>query len=81
MYLQKYLTYRDVLYLKKILERFCFDHLKCNALEDRVWGVEIKMRVHFFLRHPLYVDYLFQGRCKGVAEGANAPSIWGKCTV
>ena len=58
MYLQKYLTYRDVLYLKKILERFCFDHLKCNALEDWVRGVEIKMCVHFFLRHPLNLNDL-----------------------
>ena len=54
MYLQKYFTYKNVLYLKRILKRFCFGHFNCNfALTGTVWAVEIKTCVHFFLGHPL----------------------------
>ena len=50
MYLQKYFTYKNVLYLKRILKRFCFDHLNCNfALRGTVWAVEIKTHFHFIL--------------------------------
>ena len=54
MYLQKHLSYRDVIYLKIILKKFYFDHLKCNfALGCTIWAVEIKICVHIFLKKKL----------------------------
>ena len=54
MYLQRYLSYRDVLYLKIIPKKFCFVHSKCNfALECTIWAVKIKICVHIFLKKKL----------------------------
>ena len=47
--LQKYLSYKDVLYLKIILQR-SFDHLRSNfAIGGTIWAVETKMCVHISL--------------------------------
>ena len=55
MYLQKYWSYRDVLYLKIILKQFYFDHLKSSfALEGMIWAVETKMCDHFFFKKKLH---------------------------
>ena len=60
MYLQKYLSYRDVLYLKIILKMFCFDHLKCNfGLGCTIWAVEIKICIHIFLKKKSYKNAFF----------------------
>ena len=57
-YLQKFLSHRHVQYLKLILWRHSFDHLKCTfALGIVVFAAEIKISVHFFLRHPLYTPF------------------------
>ena len=49
----KVLRHRDVQYLKLILWRHSFDHLKCTFTLGIVYAAEIKISVHFFLRHPL----------------------------
>ena len=49
MCLQKYLSFRDILCLKIILKKFCFNHLKYNfALGGLIWVVEIRICVHIF---------------------------------
>ena len=60
MYLQKYWSYRDVLYLKIILKQFYFDRLKSSfALEGMIWAVETKICDHFFLKKKSYINVCF----------------------
>ena len=58
-HLQKFLRHRRVQYLKLILWRHSFDHLKCTfALGIVVFAAEVKISVHFFLRHPIFPSFL-----------------------
>ena len=59
MYLWKYLSHRNVQYLKFNFRRHCFDHLKKTfALGVIVFVIEIKINVNFFWKKS-YKNTLF----------------------